>query len=276
MYAIWLLITSFCFMTSCSKMEEETIALSQNELKDHITITIDATCFDPNGVNPITPCPAIYRPVCACKTFTFSNGCEAEAWGFSNYTEGACLEPVCYSAEAKKLFQNTPCPAEKNKVVFGCNGITYPSVCEARRDGIMLNTKGSCEYGTNINLDSLKEKGCFDPDNIELLAVCPQVIAPVCACGVIQFGNGCQAEAAGFRNYEEGGCVENRCQSNTVKKFFSNFRFNCNAFEPKVCGCNGVDYDSWCHALVSGVIAWTPGPCNNPDEIIEDLVTIQN
>jgi hypothetical protein len=281
--AIMLLFVSFCFATSCSKMEEETNAFTQNELKDHITISIqnpedviDALCYDPRNVNPAAICPANIDPVCACGVITFGNACTARAYGFQNVTKGSCVEQKCYNQAVGRVLYSTLTCKDEEKFVCGCNGVTYKNKCEALRRGVLASTTGKCEYGTDINLDDLIEDGCFDPRKIEIVTACPQVFAPVCACGVIQFGNGCQAEAAGFQNYEEGGCVENRCQSNTVKKFFSNFRFNCNAFEPKVCGCDGEDYDSWCHALVSGVLAWTPGPCNNPDEIIEDLITIQN
>ena len=35
-------------------------------------------------------CIKIYKPVCGCNNKTYGNSCEAESFGITNYTEGAC------------------------------------------------------------------------------------------------------------------------------------------------------------------------------------------
>lgn len=35
-------------------------------------------------------CIEIYAPVCGCNNRTYSNSCEAEAWGIDDYSEGQC------------------------------------------------------------------------------------------------------------------------------------------------------------------------------------------
>ena len=35
-------------------------------------------------------CIEIYTPVCGCNNRTYSNSCEAEAWGIEDYSEGQC------------------------------------------------------------------------------------------------------------------------------------------------------------------------------------------
>jgi hypothetical protein len=35
-------------------------------------------------------CPAVFAPVCGCNNKTYGNSCEAEAFGITNYTQGAC------------------------------------------------------------------------------------------------------------------------------------------------------------------------------------------
>jgi hypothetical protein len=275
-----LVLMAVTFLGACQKPPLNEPPTSSNQLlKDGITINvgdvIDALCYNPLNVDVTRLCPANYDPVCACETITFGNGCTAEAYGFQNYKQGACLEQKCYSEPVKRaLYYNTACPEEPD-YVCGCNGVTHNNECDALRNGILVTTPGRCDYGTDINIDSLIENGCFNPNNIDLIRTCPAVIDPVCACGIIQFSNSCEAEAAGFQNWEKGGCVQNRCKSEAVRKFFSNFRFTCNAIQPRVCGCDGEDYDSWCHALVSGVLAWYPGPCENPGEDVKDYVTIQ-
>lgn len=276
----FVLLLGMAVLWSCQKTTvDEALPESKIELKDGMTIdagnVIDRLCFNPLNIDLIGNCPANYDPVCACETITFGNGCTAEAFGFQNYTQGSCLEQKCYSEPVKRALYNTiACPSEPD-YVCGCNGITYRNECEALRNGVLVSTPGRCDYGTDINLDSLIEEGCFNPDNIDIVRACPAVIDPVCACGVIQFSNSCEAEAAGFQNWKQGGCVQNRCKSETVKKFFSNFRFTCNAMQPRVCGCDGEDYDSWCHALAQGVLAWYPGPCDNPGEDITNNISLQ-
>lgn len=35
-------------------------------------------------------CVEIYAPVCGCNNRTYSNNCEAEAWGIDDYSQGEC------------------------------------------------------------------------------------------------------------------------------------------------------------------------------------------
>ena len=35
-------------------------------------------------------CVEIYAPVCGCNNRTYSNSCEAEAWGIDDYSQGEC------------------------------------------------------------------------------------------------------------------------------------------------------------------------------------------
>ncbi|PBQ33111.1 hypothetical protein CNR22_15430 [Sphingobacteriaceae bacterium] len=64
----WVLVSyvSFIFITSCSK----------NECKEKAK----ANCI----------CTMDYKPVCGCNEKTYSNACEAECNGITNYTQGEC------------------------------------------------------------------------------------------------------------------------------------------------------------------------------------------
>ena len=118
------------------------------------------------------------------------------------------------------------------------------------------------------NSEAMIDLHCWEPPT-DVVVVCPDVYDPVCACGVITFSNSCEAEAMGFKNYEEGGCVQNRCKIEAVGRMLENV--NCAAAYQPVCGCDGETYSSFCDALSNGVVAWVPGgvcrdgvPVNSP------------
>ena len=250
--------TSAIMLWACSKNDPEAPVQQTFQYKDGIGVTLSNNCFNPNQVNPIQPCPLMRRPVCACGQFTFNNRCEAEAYGFYNYTEGTCLQQKCYNKHLKETLKDLRCQ-EKEDFVCGCNNLTYRNPCEAYKDGITQFKPGKCEYGYGINLDSLRENGCFDPSTVDTLAVCP-TFDPVCACGLVQFANECEAKSFGFQNYEKGLCPQKRCKSDYLPGYYLALGMTCAPGVP-VCGCDGVTYKSACHAVVSGTLYWTPGRC---------------
>ena len=268
-----MVFTSAIMLWACSKNEPQAPAQQSFQYKDDIGITLtDEThrlCYDPRNVDLISPCYTNYDPVCACEVITFGNACTAEAYGFQNYTEGGCVEQKCVSEPIKRALYNTiNCPAQPD-YVCGCNGQTYRNECDALRNGVLIYYPGKCDEGITIDPDEIIEKGCFDPRDILSETECPMVLAPVCACGVIEFTNACMARAAGFQNYEQGGCVQNRCESNTLKGIYDKYPINCNNFSgPAVCGCDGNTYQNACFAISNGITAYYPGQCGS---IHEDL-----
>lgn len=117
------------------------------------------------------------------------------------------------------------------------------------------------EQEVSLTQKSLTGELCFNPRNVDPTIQCGDDFTPVCACEAITFTSPCEAEKNGFSNYEYGNCAEAACINEEVRELFYVTTLYC-PVTFKVCGCDGVEYDSQCKALGAGVTYWTPGPCD--------------
>lgn len=107
---------------------------------------------------------------------------------------------------------------------------------------------------------------------------CPEIYQPVCGCNGQDYGNACEAHAAGVSVASAGTCAApTGCQDNAEcpgGQFCSKPAGNCGgmgkcskypdfcgrALDP-VCGCDGKDWASPCVAALSGVNVAKSGAC---------------
>jgi hypothetical protein len=65
-------------------------------MKELLLITMAFTgcesndCIDKSKINPNILCAQVFEPVCSCDGETYSNSCEAEKAGVTQYSKGAC------------------------------------------------------------------------------------------------------------------------------------------------------------------------------------------
>lgn len=121
-------------------------------------------------------------------------------------------------------------------------------------------------------LPSVDIELCFDVDQVEPYAVCPDVIDPVCACNMVTYQNECLARNAGWTQVTSGPCpIREACRSDLLASALDNIDYQCAAIYQPVCGCDGRTYSNSCVAVGNGVLAFTPGPCPNVGEIIDAI-----
>jgi hypothetical protein len=145
---------------------------------------------------------------------------ECEAGLFCAFSLGVCGGPgVCTSSEP--IAECPPAP------VCGCDGITYPSGCDATRAGVSIVHEGACQ-----------------PPVPE-----PEPETP--ACGGVVCGEG------EFCDFSDGTCGAAGMQAGTCVSQFG----VCTAPSKPACGCDGQTYDNLCAMREAGISLQHLGAC---------------
>ena len=165
-----------------------------------------SSCIDPSIINPDTICPFVIAPVCGCDGNTYENSCYAEVAGVTSWTNGACGSGC---VDPSLIDPNAICPLVYAPVC-GCDGITYDNSCYAENfGGVLSYTEGACGA-----LD------CIDSSLINLDAICPTVINPVCGCNGVTYNNECEAlNYGGLTSWVAGTCSPS-CDAFCVTNIF--------------------------------------------------------
>lgn len=138
-------------------------------------------------------CPDVYLPVCGCTGMTYGNDCEAAAAGISIASTGECPRACTKDLECNRGEVCTD---------MLCVLPTSPVTCGGRTGGV-CNATQWCDYGGPINACGAADgTGTCEPRP----QVCPLVFIPVCGCDNNNYGNACEAHAAGVDIVSTGTC----------------------------------------------------------------------
>ena len=159
-----------------------------------------------------TECPLNVAFVCGCDKKTYDNACEASKAGVRIAAEGECTcedngdcTELDYCEGESCMGPGTcemrppSCPVIFDPVC-GCDGNTYDSECVAEMQGVRIAADGPMDQYCAADM-------CMVEGTCEARpTMCPLILAPVCGCDGLTYGNDCSAAANGVRVAFNGEC----------------------------------------------------------------------
>ena len=265
-----------------------------------------------------TACPDVIDPVCGCNGATYSNDCLRQQAQVGRAHGGPCTS-FCGGASGNTCPAGTTCTAlpghcdsttdeglcvhipvdctVRDVHLCGCDGVTYGNECELLASGVRLDHVGPCEQlpcGFDVSgaagcgpgmFCEMAPGACTSPGSdgicLALPDACPEILAPVCGCDAVSYGNDCLRMQAGVGLLHEGECgsvcsgpdaapcpAGHVCELAAGSCDIAGLEGHCVAapeicpdiYEP-VCDCSGTTHINDCERLAVGAQLAHFGEC---------------
>ena len=182
--------------------------------------------------------------------------------------DGCSPNPICHGAYGARLMEQSGyancgyCAPTEDQVCSA--GVTYPNSCFAYCNGRHSFDNGACSDDVTTEAPAY-----VAPPADTACSYCSDEHTPVCVGGTLQFQNFCQAYCHNHWHFTVGACSNYGDTPETTQP--PSCTETCGAYVSPVCGSNGDNYVSSCHAACDNVYNYQAGEC--PESCGEDPLT---